>query len=366
MPRRQPPRVFIVDDEPERATLRFIKGAELTVLHPEDLENQHIVEADLMLVDQHLSRWEERDRNSLACRPLDGLALSSVIRSHVRKEKRDPPAAIALLSAQLEDLTAGDEPTRHHLIARTFGLEWVFDKSDENEAQIVSLGRAVGSIQKLIEDDTDEYDHLSVGLGLEPSEWFDIAQEDIANSRPPLHSVSKWTGGMAILRWLLHQVLPYPTFLWDRHQLAIRLGVSTDWLSEELDGESSELRSVLEQFRYNGPLSDFLGDRWWGSGVNHHLWLNTIGHDSLQDPLQEWLSSMCAEVDRRLGVFVATLSDNLDQNQDLSPVDECVRIRPDGWPSFAAPAWARVDEIHDSEALRSMVDPNDKASLDDR
>lgn len=367
MVKRKKPLVVVVDDEPDTETIRFLgDSVESEFLHPSDLEPEHINRADLILIDQGLTNWPERDDCQLACQPRDGLALAAILRSHVRETKKMPPTAIALLSARLQDLTAGDLPTRHHLIARTFGLEWAFSKDQDNGSQIVSLARAVGSLEHLApRENEDESDQLLRVLGLKDSAWSAVAVEDIATSQPPIHSVSHWTRGMSILRWLLHRILPYPTFLWNPHQLAIRLGVTTDWLGKELASADSGLADSLKQSRYGGPLQEFLGPRWWGAGVNHQIWTATDGNMSAARNTYGWLSSIAESPAPAPELAVATLSSSLELNDDLSSANECVRVRPDDWPPFAVEAWAQIEDVRDNRKLLSLTDPDDRAYFDE-
>lgn len=74
------PTVLAIDDEPDilRNTLRLGLGdrAQGKVLHPRDVELQHLRDADLVLVDYLLRDWPERDGVSLALRPANGLPLA--------------------------------------------------------------------------------------------------------------------------------------------------------------------------------------------------------------------------------------------------------------------------------------------------
>src|SRR5204863_143836 len=64
--------------------------------------------------------------------------------------------------------------------------------------------------------------------------WGSRAAADVETCHPPIHEWAASTHGMALLRWLLHQVLPYPSFLWEDRYLAARLCVKVESLRQAL------------------------------------------------------------------------------------------------------------------------------------
>ena len=52
-------------------------------------------------------------------------------------------------------------------------------------------------------------------------------------------------------------------------------------------------------------------------------------------------------------------------DQDFQPhgvasPEDAVRVRPDYWPSFADPAWMRIDTVRGEAELSAMVEPVDQ------
>ncbi|MBY8853834.1 hypothetical protein K7G98_38645, partial [Saccharothrix sp. MB29] len=62
---------------------------------------------------------------------------------------------------------------------------------------------------------------MATWLKLPDSEWRDDALWQIEQCRPPRHAVAERTAGTAWLKWFLHRILPYPTFLLNEAQVAL-------------------------------------------------------------------------------------------------------------------------------------------------
>ena len=96
------PKILAIDDEPDnlRNELKLGLGDRATgeVLHPQDVDLQHLKEADLVLVDYILTNWVEREEASLSMQPVNGLALAAVLRECVDCSQQDRLTAFALHS----------------------------------------------------------------------------------------------------------------------------------------------------------------------------------------------------------------------------------------------------------------------------
>src|SRR4051812_43823989 len=119
--------VLIVDDQPDSvAPLKLQAGVdEFLIRYCHDVTADDLEDADLVLVDYRLDEWPERDNlDAIAVKPLNGLALASVLRTHALAH-RSRPTAFALHAADLTELSAG-VPTdaREQIIARLHNLEW--------------------------------------------------------------------------------------------------------------------------------------------------------------------------------------------------------------------------------------------------
>ena len=72
----------------------------------------------------------------------------------------------------------------------------------------------------------------------EDDESFERCWHDVKDCRVPVEELSEGGHSILFIRWLLHQVLPYPCFLWAEHWVAARLGISIEALREVLEGDS--------------------------------------------------------------------------------------------------------------------------------
>jgi hypothetical protein len=85
--------------------------------------------------------------------------------------------------------------------------------------------------------------------------------------------LAETSNGMAIIRWLLHEVLPFPSFLLDERYVAARLRIEPESLRTILVAKKpARIRRELEPFEYLGLLHDFSGRRWWRAGIDSWLW----------------------------------------------------------------------------------------------
>jgi hypothetical protein len=122
--------VLIIDDENGLSTQRLLGNSlDSIVRHPNDVTTSDLKRANLVLVDFKLDHWPERDKQETpSFKPRDGIALIAVLRSNLHILKA-APAAFALNSGMLDDLSAGGEwAGREHTIARSIDLEWVSAK----------------------------------------------------------------------------------------------------------------------------------------------------------------------------------------------------------------------------------------------
>ncbi len=378
MPKTVKPRILIVDDEPDEARPRKMEignQAHVDIIHPEDItEREQFTDVHLILVDFRLDNWRSRDKvPSLSQRPMDGLALAAVLRSHIDGQNDSAPIAIAIHSAHLRDLSGGLPPEpRAHAIARAHNLEWAFSKRQGGDEvslaqQIISLATAVSGLPSSWPTDkpnkTEEQVQQLLAIP-QNAIWFDRAWRDIHACYPPIHELSKWSHGLAILRWLLQRILPYPCFLWDSHYLAARLRVTNKSLTDVLDTNEKFAR-VLAPFQYRGILGDFLGHRWWRSGIESFLWVLTEGNPFDLDLIR---SQLVARIGAKLStVDLAQPIVCVDKDYRVLPkffhAEDAVRIQPDDWPPYADQAWTTIELARQERSLRSLVVTEDEAKL---
>jgi hypothetical protein len=366
--------VLIVDDEPDERfpfaeSLRACLGVE--VAHPGDVTPEQITAADLVLVDYVLDNWPERDQHDLAVAlcPLNGVALSGVLRAHAEADRKQPSPAFALLSGHLHDLSP-DFPHehRHHILAQSLNLEWVFPKGNLEQTipQITALAEAMKILPRAWkhEDHGATLSQLRDLLKLnEDLPGCQLALEDVEKSHPPIHELSETSHGLSIVRWLLHRILPYPTFLLDSVYLAARLRIEPVALQQSLaDGT---FRSILEEVEYSGILASFLGPRWWRSGIESWIWEVTDGQPHRPEYIHQALEARGAPhlepvpSDRE----IVCMGINYQPDLKLYRMDEAVRVQPDDWPPYADQAWASIEAARDIPGLRALVIQDDAELL---
>jgi hypothetical protein len=294
------------------------------------------------------------------------VALAAVLRSHTGI---DSQKAFALHSGRLDGLSGGLPPASHlHVIARLNNLEWVFSKTDTDNArplpqQVLSLARALGRLPSTWPTSQPGrmrtiLEHL---LKISDRKWRERAWKHVEECHPPIHDLSPPMHEVAVIRWMLHSILPYSTFLWDFRYLAARLRVTPRSLVTALN-KTDSFAKTLGQFRYTGILHDFVEDRWWRPGVEHWLWdltkANTFDVAALSKSLRR-LSRHLEPVSIKEPVVV--FDAELRPTDDLSELAEAVELQPDDWPPYAGRPWARRDIASATPRLRSLIAPSSLA-----
>ena len=340
--------ILVVDDRPDELRAVLLEfDPPLDPLHPNDLTVADLEGRTLVLVDFQLQDWKGAD-SADACVPRDGLALAAAIRSHLRGR----PAAVALHAAKLEHLAGGrSAEAREHVVARAHNLEWAFTKSAGLRDQWEILAAAVARLPGVWTwEDDDEIRRFEALLALPEADWVHAARSDLEECRPPLHEVSEYTSGMALLRWLLHRVLPYPTFLRSAEYVAVALGVDPASFRAAVSASEERNRLVerIEAARYKGILAGFLGDRWWKAGIEALVWDLTRGRPFDRDALWSAQSELAPDL-RRLSEVdpVLELDERFVLTERILEREETVELQPDDWPLYAeAPAMgiARVQK----------------------
>jgi hypothetical protein len=368
------PVILIVDDESGDTGLKTVLegngSARVSVRHPNDIEEGDIKRADLILVDFQLDNWAERDNlTALSLKPVDGLALAGVLR---RQCSDDNPAAIAIHTGKIKELAGPLPPEyRQHALARLNNLEWVFEKARSSEREdraeeILSLASAVVALPKSWELSGDRLRAQLLGLlGVaKEDEDYQELLKDVEVCVPPIHEISQWSHGLAVLRWFLHRVLPYPCFLWDEHSLAARLQVHASSLEAALQ-PGKPLRKALGPAEYQGILKTFLGPRWWRSKVERFLWDKTKGTSSDARAVQSAVKKIARNVEAWTADNVSVVCLDQHYRPITLPVaiDKAVRIQPDDWPSYADQAWTTIALANAHSKLRALVVRDDQSKL---
>ena len=355
------PLVLVIDDEPEKVALDLSRDdIKIRVRHPTLVGEDDLVAAHLVLIDHVLEHTTWDPEPPFACWPSDGVGLAGLVRAHLRRLKC-PPAAVALYSGALNELAPTGE-MQEHLIAMAFGLEWAFAKDRRTDApdldtQVGSLAKAVAQLPRSwSQEDPDKLAQQLQGvLGLKES-WSVRAYGDVERCRPPMHQLSEWTSGIAVLRWLLHRVLPYPCLLLGVPDLAVRLRVRLNWLQENLK-PGRALREAVEGTRYKGALHDFLGDRWWWAGWDAIMSKESSSSIRL---MHQWLSDTAGSKVDALEIEQPVLTFDEDGTfRSIESKKHCVRIQPDNWPSYADEPWCKESDARQEPRLKRLVVSDD-------
>jgi len=225
--------------------------------------------------------------------------------------------------------------------------------------QIRSLAAAVSALpHSWPQTSAGTNEALAEFLGISGEEgWFAEALREAIDCQPPVHELSTWTHGVAVIRWLLHRILPYPCFLLDGHHLARRLHSTPSSVVGALN-RGGELADALRPYEYGGVLAGFLGSRWWRSGIT--AFLDQLGDDAAAGGL------VAREFGLELVVIdepVVSLDDEYRTVADLIDVSETVTLQLDDWPPYAEHPYARIDSARTDQRLRNLVHPRDRGML---
>lgn len=362
------PFVLHVDDEP--GDLRpwqdevVAQGHfDLEVCHPNDVSEASLKRAALVLVDFKIQHWAERaNAPALALRPTNGLAVLAVLQEAAFDLGPMKARAFALYTAVIQDV-ARELVHQPHIVARAHNLEWVFEKNGadnppaERVRRVASLAKAVTALPtKWPGDDSGTAAAaLHTWLGLQRDvPWFDAAWRAVRRCRPPIHEFAEHTQGTGVVRWALHRVLPYPTFLISAAHLAARLRVSLESLRTAVASE--EFDKVFGAVEYRGALGSFLGRRWWRAGVEHVIYEATTDSPGdlgvLHAALKEGIPSLACESAARL---FPVLGRQFRTKDALAVERDVVEVRPDDWPPFADEAWALRTDLEDAAELKAVA-----------
>jgi hypothetical protein len=378
------PNVLLIDDQPDlvrRLEANIADAVAVAVHSPDEVTEDDVNNADLVLVDFSLDHWRERSDETLpiAARPQDGLALVAVLRSWVRSAEDAGPTLFALHTGRL-DLLMPYLPAdvSEHVAARLNNVEWAFARADSSSAgintdprladRIVALARAAADMPAVWSDrqlgdvqvEVDKLLELGSSVG-----WFEIAEADVRRCHPPLFELAEGSHGAAFLRWILHRILPYPCFLVDDERLALRIGISVDALRDSVR-TSAELASAFDEARYQGVLHDFVGPRWWRDGVEAVIFRLTEGDLFSVSALEDGVRRLIQ--DDQPVLVDPSLVLCLDKDyRVVGRVDRtgAVRIQPDDWPPYAEQAYAKIDDAREIPEIRRLVVKDDEHLLEE-
>jgi hypothetical protein len=366
------PVILVIDDVAASATAvrnRLADRAIVICRAPNDVTFDDLKMANLVLVDLKLDDWPERDRlQTPALRPNDGLALIATLKSNLSNDHNRTPTAFALRSGELKSVSGTLSPNnREHALAKMLDLDWVFQKGPNAknfEIEVLSLARAVKSLPNPWPTVKESCAALLTLLKLGENSWYQRALNDVEKAKPPQDVYAETTNGMAVIRWLLHDVLPFPTFLLDERYLSARLHIRPPSFRKALVSGDT-VANKLKEFAYQGILAGFAGRRWWRAGIEHWLWRETGGQPFDKVALQavaKKLSPNMTLVD--VARPVVELDDQFRPTDTLLDVSDAVQIVPDDWPPAADPGWVAISYAKKHPEIAALVSSKDRERLE--
>lgn len=328
----------------------------------DDIEPPDLDSADLIMVDFNLNNWEKLERiTDLALKPWDGLAVAENLRSYYRQKKLQKPVAIAVLSGNLNSLTDPFPPTRReHMIASLAKVEWAFEKGKDLKdmaRQVLSLAEGVRQLPPRWPHDSAAHKNETLHnlLIVPDAPWSSAAIMDVARCHPPVQELSTWSHGLAFLRWMLQRILPYPTFLLDSHQVAVRLGIDSDSFCAGRNN-NNEFGEWLAPTIFTGVLHDFRHTRFWRTAVDFLIWEATLENPFDRATLSQAVLRKLPDAQTlNLAHPVVTVAEDYTF-AGVAEASDCVRLRPDDWPTFADSAWAQKTLVRDHEELQVALE----------
>ncbi len=364
------PRILIVDDEDaSQHALGLAERANSRAKHPDDVEEEDLDWADLVLMDFIIRHWADRDDlEQMTLRPPNGLALAAVLREHADSQDSDDDyTAFAIHTGHIGEISRRLHTTNKaaHVVARLNNLEWVFDKSDacrfDRSTQLAAAVRTISGSWKEVESDGVETAAERLMRLTTEHVWHSRALDDIVLCQMPLSEFSAGTNGLLFLRWMLHSVLPYPTFLWGEQWVAARLQITPSALRKVLETDS-DLAKDLAGCKYEGILRSFLGARWWRAGVEQYAWgIRAAGARAPEAFHQQLEERAGTELERlNLASPVVCIDRDLTPADELSSLEDAVRMVPDLWPAYAGTAYATISSVRGDPDFAAVVHPLDR------
>lgn len=364
------PIIYLVDndDQSDFADALKARGVSAEWLYPTEVTEQHLARATLLAIDEYFDLTADAPEEDLllplesptVARPVDGLAVASVLRSASKRVGRTKPLGICLRTGKLDELTTGlPRSVRAPLFAAQHDLEWIVAKGSDEMAAASDLVDLALSLAQYPPGWSSASAHaLGVKWLSVPNEsWHGDAIAQISLARPPVEVSPSSSHGLAWLRWLAQKALPYPTFVLSEVRAATVLGITLESFRAVLDTDepfAQRLRACI----YRGPLSELFAPRFWRAGIEEILTDAKQGEAFLDDvEASARLVATLPELEP-LGIeFPVVCIDrdysDLDQPQDR---DDALRLTPDSWPAYADAAWGSEDHIEDG-GLRDLLAP---------
>lgn len=366
------PKLVYIDDKVdlvEDLKHRLEKCADVTAI-TSSLEKLADIKEASQSADIVISDWDLD--GSLLAQPGLGYEDGGALIEGVASWRRSSDFIHIIFSGQLEQIEALQEVETElfgshlHILARRLGVDWVGQKN-RSEPFYKSLESCAAAVQRIGAmagaKTSTSIDRLRTLLGSSDGSGIEdeLVEEIPAYGPPPIELIA--ARRFDVIRWLLLEILPYPTFLIDAEELARRIGVKYTWFKKD----DCNLRAKFIDAEYKGILNDVgLGKRWWTQRVESRLWELSEGQTVYGDAWRERLVAMgvpfeellqCSDPAIPRGYFGVSTGRIID-------VSDAIRINPPHWPSAAGQAYAQKSDVLADEFLQQIADPSDLASAE--
>lgn len=327
--------------------------------------DQAFEDAELIITDWELSGMEKR-----SFLPEDGKALNEVLRAKRRKDPNNP--LFTIFSGKLSDVPNFEHHyNRPHILAQDLDADWVGskDKGPEFRRQLLLLCSARRRLRDDPAPPANTADLWRLLFGLKPeAQWTEEALNDIDRTQPPVqHLYGDTKDERIFLRWITRLVLPYPTFLLDSYEVAIRLRLEPKSTGRLLSDQAGGLSRVLLPVQYDGILDGFAGERWWRVGLADWLWRladgNPYDRDGVRQALKQLTNEELVFLDQSDPVLLRDERGRPMEDDLVADASDAVRIQPDEWPASARWPWARIESVRKDPILRAIVLPDEQHLL---
>jgi hypothetical protein len=366
-------RIVYLDDDPTEVTDQLTDDQNVSLdsfnpLVPGDFARafERAIKADLWVFDYYFGVQDNTDET---LGDENGLSAFEKWRRRLKEDR--PPTA--LVSNALDKLLGSRVPTaRSHIHARQIGVEWVGSKTDVSS--LLALYEASNRIRVSLAD-LDSSDGNEGGmaemlcahvLGTAPkAPWYKSAERQVDRARPPNLSITSNERGRTrlITAWLLHRILPYPSFLLTRSHAAIRMGITPDSFDRLVSGPAAlPLSQELRATEYAGPLGKFSGRRWWRAGVDHVAWSKSQATGGYESALAAAAAPIELEFLPQPNPVIVSDAD-LVETEEIRDASECIRAQDDDFPADVPPAWVPLEIAKEDAILGAQVVFEDQARL---
>ena len=290
----------------------------------------------------------------------------------------------AVISGHLESALGHVEPLgRSHINAKLLGVEWVGSKDDGSVIdKLIVLSNASAAIAASFERlPSTEMPHRRQDFGsalathtlcseilLVPpdADWAPTARRHVDHARPPriVPPPPGFGTSRLIIAWLLHHVLPYPSFLLSDAHAAARLKLTPgDFRTLAAVDASDRNANALNPILYRGPLSSFETRRWWRAGIDNLSWSLQQSANGYPSAVRELASGRDLEL-LNMPEPVVLSDPDLVETEQIVDSDTCVRAADEHFPPDVAPAWVTKDSVFNDRELRAKVILEDLYLLD--